>query len=101
MSKKEGEIIFPLKPAGPPKVWKIIETKNKDTGASTKFSIQEIPKDRYQEVIDHMCKYFIEDEPISNSLSKSFFFFSLSLSYIFNRSNNSETKKLHGNIIRR
>lgn len=101
MSKKEGEIIFPLKPAGSPKVWKIIETKNKDTGASTKFSIQEIPEDRYQEVIDHMCKYFIEDEPISNSLSKSFFFFFLSLSYIFNRSNNSETKKLHGNIIRR
>ncbi|XP_043797906.1 arylalkylamine N-acetyltransferase-like 2 [Apis laboriosa] len=69
MSKKEEEIIFPLKPVGPPKVWKIIETKKKDTGAPIKFSIQQIPEDRYEDVIDHMCKYFIADEPMSNSLN--------------------------------
>lgn len=89
MSKKEGEIIFPIKPAGPPRVWKIIETKRKDTGAPIKFSIQEIPEDRYEDVIDHMCKYFIADEPMSDSLGKSFFSFSSQVYiyiYFFNRS---------------
>lgn len=69
MSKKEGEIIFPLKPAGPPKVWKTIEIKKKDTDVPIKFSIQEIPEDRFEDVIDHMCKYFLADEPMSNSLN--------------------------------
>lgn len=101
MSKKEGEIIFPIKPAGPPKVWKIIETKRKDTGAPIKFSIQEIPEDRYEDVIDHMCKYFIADEPMSDFLGKSFFSFSSEDEDIFNRSIIlDKTKKLHDGDIK-
>ncbi|KYN03213.1 PREDICTED: uncharacterized protein LOC108773584 [Cyphomyrmex costatus] len=52
-----------IKPLGqPPKVWKVIEKKAKD-GKLMKFTIQEIPEDRYEDAIQHMCTYFLEDEP--------------------------------------
>ncbi|XP_034191092.1 arylalkylamine N-acetyltransferase-like 2 [Osmia lignaria lignaria] len=58
-------VSFPIKPPGPPKVWRVIETviKGKEN-APIKFSIQEIPEDRYDEVADYMCTYFIPDEPM-------------------------------------
>lgn len=98
MSKKEGEIIFPLKPTGPPKVWKTIEIKKKDTDVPIKFSIQEIPEDRFEDVIDHMCKYFLADEPMSNSLSKSFFFFFFSRIFLIEAQ--FWNKKLYDNMIK-
>ncbi|XP_025994415.1 uncharacterized protein LOC105207188 isoform X2 [Solenopsis invicta] len=45
----------------PPKVWKTIEKKDKD-GKVMKFTIQEIPEDRYEEAVQHMCNYFLADE---------------------------------------
>ncbi|XP_011056699.1 PREDICTED: uncharacterized protein LOC105147411 [Acromyrmex echinatior] len=52
-----------VKPLGqPPKVWQVIEKKNKD-GKLMKFTIQEIPEDRYEDAIQHMCTYFLVDEP--------------------------------------
>ncbi|XP_043479856.1 uncharacterized protein LOC122509691 [Leptopilina heterotoma] len=33
-------------------------------GETLKFTIQPIPKDRYDEAVDHMCKFFIADEPL-------------------------------------
>ena len=55
----------------PPKVWKLIE-KMSQNGKPMKFTIQEIPEDRYEDALKHMCTYFIADEPISQYLSKSF-----------------------------
>ncbi|XP_043479857.1 uncharacterized protein LOC122509692 [Leptopilina heterotoma] len=33
-------------------------------GNTVKFTIQPIPKDRYDEAADHMCKFFLADEPL-------------------------------------
>ncbi|EFN85759.1 hypothetical protein EAI_17503 [Harpegnathos saltator] len=57
--KKMTRVIRPL---GPPKIWEVIEKKSKD-GRPLKFTIQEIPKDRKEDVVEHMCKYFLEGEP--------------------------------------
>ena len=59
-----------VKPLGqPPKIWQVIEKKNKD-GKLMKFTIQEIPEDRYEDAIQHMCTYFLADEPTCQCLSK-------------------------------
>jgi len=59
-----------IKPLGqPPKVWKLIEKMDKD-GKLIKFTIQEIPEDRYEDTVQHMCTYFLADEPICNYLGK-------------------------------
>ncbi|KYQ57220.1 hypothetical protein ALC60_03741 [Trachymyrmex zeteki] len=58
-----------VKPLGqPPKIWQVIEKKNKD-GKLMKFTIQEIPEDRYEDAIQHMCTYFLVDEPICQCLN--------------------------------
>ncbi|XP_076278879.1 arylalkylamine N-acetyltransferase-like 2 [Lasioglossum baleicum] len=63
--KKKPQVTFPLKPPGQTKVWKIVEAAVKGRqGPPVKFTIQEIPEDRYEEVIEHMCTYFLADEPI-------------------------------------
>ncbi|XP_076686734.1 arylalkylamine N-acetyltransferase-like 2 [Andrena cerasifolii] len=73
MDKQEATkppVSFPLKPPGQAKVWKVVECVKKGSNeAPIKFSIQEIPEDRYQDVIDHMCTYFISDEPICNCMN--------------------------------
>ncbi|XP_033209992.1 uncharacterized protein LOC117168447 [Belonocnema kinseyi] len=49
------------RPPGPLNVWKVVDGyKN---GEPTKFKIQEIPSDRFEEVLDHMCDYYLADEP--------------------------------------
>ena len=53
----------------PPKVWKQIEKKDKD-GKLMKFTIQEIPEDRYEDAVQHMCTFFLADEPTCQCLSK-------------------------------
>ncbi|KYN44798.1 hypothetical protein ALC56_00793 [Trachymyrmex septentrionalis] len=58
-----------VKPLGqPPKIWQVIEKKNKD-GKLMKFTIQEIPEDRYEDAIQHMCTYFLADEPTCQCLN--------------------------------
>jgi hypothetical protein len=42
---------------------------------AVKFSIQEIPNDRYEEVISHMFSYFIIDEATCKSLSMYIFLY--------------------------
>ncbi|XP_011707011.1 PREDICTED: uncharacterized protein LOC105462181, partial [Wasmannia auropunctata] len=44
---------------------KHIEKTDKD-GKLLKFTIQEIPEDRYEDAIEHMCTYFLADEPTCN-----------------------------------
>ncbi|XP_071877516.1 arylalkylamine N-acetyltransferase-like 2 isoform X1 [Bombus fervidus] len=72
MSKSEGcepSVTFPIKPPGPPKVWKIVEIKKKNADVPIRFTIQEVPEDRYEEVVEHMCKYFIADEPMCKCIN--------------------------------
>lgn len=58
-------VSFPIKPPGPPKVWRVVDVVIKDKGSKPiRFSIQEIPEDRYEDVVEHMLKYFIADEPM-------------------------------------
>jgi len=53
----------------PPKVWQVIEKTDKD-GKPMKFTIQEIPEDRYEDAVEHMCTFFLADEPTCQCLSK-------------------------------
>ena len=73
MDKQEATkppVSFPLKPPGQAKVWKVVESAKKGSNeAPIKFSIQEIPEDRYQDIIDHMSTYFIADEPICSCMN--------------------------------
>ena len=56
---------------GLPKVWRVIESRKKTgDGKTVKFSIQEIPEDRHEDVLDHMSKFFIRDEAICKHLSE-------------------------------
>lgn len=80
--KKTMEKLPPIKPPGQlPKIWKSIEKVTND-GKSMKFTIQEIPEDRYEDAVQHMCANFLVDEPICECLSKfnCFFFFAFLLS---------------------
>jgi len=57
---------------GPLKVWQIVEGQQKledGTAQPIKFSIQELPENRYEEAIDFMMKYFLVDEPIAKLLN--------------------------------
>ncbi|XP_012541106.1 uncharacterized protein LOC105839376 [Monomorium pharaonis] len=57
-----------IRPSGQsPKVWQLIERVD-ESGKLTKFTIQEIPEDRYEDAIQHMCTYFLVDEPICHYL---------------------------------
>ncbi|KAL0099027.1 hypothetical protein PUN28_020224 [Cardiocondyla obscurior] len=58
-----------IRPAStPPKVWKVIEKSDKN-GKPMKFTVQEIPEDRYEDAVQHMCTYFLADEPTCNCLN--------------------------------
>lgn len=77
--KKTMEKLPSVKPPDqPPKIWKSIEKATND-GKSMKFTIQEIPKDRYEDAVQHMCAYFLADEPTCECLSKFNCFFFLVL----------------------
>ncbi|XP_011056693.1 PREDICTED: uncharacterized protein LOC105147407 isoform X2 [Acromyrmex echinatior] len=66
---KETDKMMRVKSLGQsPKVLQMIEKKNKD-GKLMKFTIQEIPEDRYEDAIHHMCTYFLVDEPTCQCLN--------------------------------
>ncbi|XP_076235355.1 arylalkylamine N-acetyltransferase-like 2 [Calliopsis andreniformis] len=73
MSKEkatEPPVPFPIKRPGQTKVWRVVEVVKKGSQEPPiKVSIEEIPEDRYDEVADHMCSYFIPDEPICNCMN--------------------------------
>jgi len=78
--RKIMENIRRVKPSNqPPKVWELLEKMTRD-GKPLKFSIQEIPKDRYEDAIQHMCDNFLVDEPTCKCQGK-FFFFLIDYSY--------------------
>jgi len=68
--QKEIDKMQRIRPSGqPPKVWQQIEKKDKD-GKLMNFTIQEIPEDRYEDAVQHMCTFFLADEPTCQCLSK-------------------------------
>ncbi|XP_014227016.1 uncharacterized protein LOC106652526 [Trichogramma pretiosum] len=63
--KKRQTIKSWNRPDGPLNIWRIIEGEehqNDGTKKKIKFSIQDIPEEHYQDVIKHMCDYFVADE---------------------------------------
>lgn len=72
MSKESGKkpVTFPIKTPGQSKVWKVIEAVVQGKQEATKFTIRELPEDRYEDAVDHMCTYFIADEPMCKYWSK-------------------------------
>ncbi|XP_054001068.1 uncharacterized protein LOC128888341 [Hylaeus anthracinus] len=71
MSKVANKsVTFPMKPPGQAKVWNVVDWMKKDSNEPPiRISIQEIPEDRYEDVLDHMCTYFIVDEPICKCMN--------------------------------
>ena len=60
-----------IRPPGPLQVWKIIdgyEVLPDGTCSPIKISIQDIPPDRHEEVLEVMCTYFLNEDPIAKSL---------------------------------
>ncbi|XP_029158805.1 uncharacterized protein LOC114931055 [Nylanderia fulva] len=67
--KKAIENLPRIKPPGqPPKIWKSIEKVSND-GKTMKFTIQEIPEDRHEDAVQHMCDHFLADEPTCQCLN--------------------------------
>ncbi|XP_011705800.1 PREDICTED: uncharacterized protein LOC105460999 [Wasmannia auropunctata] len=51
-----------------------------------KFTIQEIPENRYEDAIEHMCTYFLADEPTCSCLNvKNDYLFVQDISTIWRR----------------
>lgn len=67
-SNQENESSEWKRPPGPVNVWKIIDGKR--NGESAKFTIQEVPVNRYEDILDHMCEYFLAEEPGTACLSE-------------------------------
>lgn len=68
--QKEIDKMPRIRPSGQPlKVWQLIEKKDKD-GKPMKFIVQEIPEDRYEDAVQHMCTYFLADEVTCACLGK-------------------------------
>ncbi|XP_043488747.1 uncharacterized protein LOC122515447 [Polistes fuscatus] len=60
----------PIRTPGPIKIWKTIDGFRTvgDESNPVKIILQEIPEDRYEDFLDHMCTYFIVDEPCCSCL---------------------------------
>lgn len=59
-----------IRPPGPPIIWRIIDAKEKLNNNIIRVSIQDIPQDRYEEALDHMCQYFLADEAMEKCLGE-------------------------------
>ncbi|XP_036338619.1 uncharacterized protein LOC118748353 [Rhagoletis pomonella] len=60
------------RPVGPPLVWSVIELID-SAGEKRKFSLQEIPEERYEEALCHMCSIFVKDETICRAMGYLFY----------------------------
>ncbi|XP_015182897.1 PREDICTED: uncharacterized protein LOC107069801 [Polistes dominula] len=79
VKKSQGSIdlddikLPPIRTPGPIKIWKTVDGFRTvgDESKPVKIILQEIPEDRYDDFLDHMCTYFIVDEPCCSSLKIS------------------------------
>lgn len=51
-----------------PKVWHTFKARDLDSDELVEYRIQDIPESRISDVLDHMCKNYIADEPVSQAL---------------------------------
>lgn len=57
------------RPEGPPRIWRVYEGRKKsEYGTIPRFSIQDIPEEMIEEVIDFMLKYILEEEDFAVTL---------------------------------
>ncbi|XP_043278872.1 uncharacterized protein [Venturia canescens] len=67
-TKYKPEMLGWHKEPGPLKVWRVVDGRKKtEDGKIARFSIQEIPVDRFDDALDLMCTIFLRDEPICSS----------------------------------
>lgn len=53
-----------------PKIWRVVDGKKPNPdGSSVPFTIQEIPENRFEDVLDLMSNVMTQDEPTCASLS--------------------------------
>lgn len=80
----------------PPIVWRVMKMMDKN-GKSMTFTIQEISEDRYEDVVQYMCTYFLADESICQCLGKfhQLSFSSLITNVFFNDVNISYSHLIH------
>lgn len=45
-------------------VWHTFQSKNKSTNELEEFIVQDLPREKNEEALDHMLKHFLPDEPI-------------------------------------
>lgn len=58
------------RPPGSPIVWRTIDVKEKLNDDTIRVSIQDIPQDRHDDVLEHMCQYFLAGEAMEKCLSE-------------------------------
>ncbi|XP_050085848.1 uncharacterized protein LOC126571403 [Anopheles aquasalis] len=52
-----------------PSVWHRFSARAPDSNDQlVSYVVQDVPEDRFEECIDHMCSYFIRDEPICRAI---------------------------------
>ncbi|XP_055586721.1 uncharacterized protein LOC129739333 [Uranotaenia lowii] len=51
-----------------PSIWHSFKASDPYDGQPTTYRIQDLPPNRWDDAIDHMCEYFLRDEPICASL---------------------------------
>lgn len=53
-----------------PKVWHTFRARDLNSDELVEYCIQDLPESRLADVLDHMCKNYVQDEPIGQSLGK-------------------------------
>lgn len=54
-----------------PQVWLKFQAKDLNSDELVNYRVQDLPLERYEDAIDHMCTHFIVDEPTSKSIGLS------------------------------
>lgn len=50
-----------------PQIWHTFESKNSATDEIEEFVVQDLPREKFGEAVDHMVEHFLSDEPICKS----------------------------------
>lgn len=50
-----------------PQIWHSFKSKNSATNEIEEFFVQDLPREKYAEAVDHMLEHFLSDEPICRS----------------------------------
>lgn len=50
-----------------PQVWHTFQSKNLENDEIEEFAVQDLPRERFSDALDHMLEHFLSDEPICKS----------------------------------